>query len=421
MRFYLYIFLVLSFKLGNAQEVYNTCSNAKEICANTSYTLNNIGANKTVCGGCEDDFTFCFPARNTIWLKFKTNNSGGDVSIDFTNLQFQTNPNQGSILQATIIATNLPCNAASYSSIGNCMQNGIGAFSLSAIGLMANTIYYIVISGDKNGGASLAAEATFDLSISGTAVARPQPSIVLTSASTSICKGAIFSAQVNTFNCPDSYNFRWFINGNLVAATSQPFFQTSNLVQGDVLSVETDCFSSCKVMISTQTSPINVQTIAVNAGVNQSILLGNSIQLQGSTSADSFVWTPPTNLSDPTNLQPFATPPATTIYTLTATDGSCSAQASVTINVAQKLIIPTTFSPNNDAVNDTWEIVGIEKYPNCSVKVFSRWGQEVFQSIGYTKKKEWDGNGLAEGVYFYIIELRDDSKEILKGYINLVR
>jgi gliding motility-associated-like protein len=421
MRFLPTIILVFISHLILSQEAYNECVSAKEICPNVTYTLNNIGANKTVCGGCEDDFTFCFPSRNTIWLKFTTNASGGSVLLNFSNILVQSNPNQGSILQAALIATSLPCNAASYAQIGNCVSNGMNAFSISAISLMPNTTYYVVVSGDRNGGALLPAEATFDLTISGTSVDRIQPTISISPASATICKGAVFMATASVTNCPDSSTYQWFINGILAATTSQPTFQSSNLNQGDVLSVQTACFLLCKEIITSQMAPITVQTIPVTAGSNQSILAGNSVQLQGSTTASSYSWSPTTALSAPTSLQPIATPSTTTTYTLTAQENGCSAQASVTITVTQKLTIPTTFSPNNDGVNDTWEIVGIENYPNCSVKIFSRWGQEVYQSIGYTKKKEWDGNGTAEGVYFYIIELRDESKEILKGYINLVR
>jgi hypothetical protein len=49
----------------------------------------------------------------------------------------------------------------------------------------------------------------------------------------------------------------------------------------------------------------------------------------------------------------------------------------------------------------------------------------VFQSTGSSKQKAWDGTGkagkLAEGVYFYIVELRDSDKQEFKGSITLIR
>jgi hypothetical protein len=114
------------------------------------------------------------------------------------------------------------------------------------------------------------------------------------------------------------------------------------LNQGDILSVQTSCFLLCREVITSQTAPITVQTVPVTAGSNQSILAGNSVQLQGTTTASSYSWSPTTALSAPTSLQPIATPSTTTTYTLTAQENGCSAQASVTISVTQKLTIPTT-------------------------------------------------------------------------------
>ena len=97
----------------------------------------------------------------------------------------------------------------------------------------------------------------------------------------------------------------------------------------------------------------------------------------------------------------------------------------VTITITEELIFPTTFSPNDDNVNDSWEITGVSNYPNCFVRIFDRWGQEVFQSTGYSKQKAWVGTGkagkLAEGVYLYIVELRDPDKQEFKGSITLIR
>ena len=97
----------------------------------------------------------------------------------------------------------------------------------------------------------------------------------------------------------------------------------------------------------------------------------------------------------------------------------------VTITVVNQLFFPNTFSSNGDGANDTWEILGIEKYPDAQLKIFSRWGQVVFESSGYTKEKSWNGEGklgpLNESVYYYEIALRDAEKQVLRGSITLIR
>ncbi|WP_448699521.1 gliding motility-associated C-terminal domain-containing protein [Mucilaginibacter sp. AW1-3] len=84
--------------------------------------------------------------------------------------------------------------------------------------------------------------------------------------------------------------------------------------------------------------------------------------------------------------------------------------------------IPTAFSPNNDGINDKWDIPFLSKYPNCSVKIFNRGGQVVFASTGYTTS--WDGrfknSDLPSGAYFYIIDLKNNQNSI-SGAVNLVK
>lgn len=84
--------------------------------------------------------------------------------------------------------------------------------------------------------------------------------------------------------------------------------------------------------------------------------------------------------------------------------------------------IPTAFSPNNDGINDKWDIPFLTKYPNCSVKISNRGGQVVFSSTGYSTS--WDGKfkntELPSGAYFYIIDLKNN-KSSLSGSINLVK
>ena len=79
--------------------------------------------------------------------------------------------------------------------------------------------------------------------------------------------------------------------------------------------------------------------------------------------------------------------------------------------------IPQAFSPNNDGKNDRFEIVGLENYSGSTLKVQNRWGREVFRSDNY--QNDWDGAGLEEDTYFYLLEI--PSIEIKKGYVVIKR
>lgn len=80
-------------------------------------------------------------------------------------------------------------------------------------------------------------------------------------------------------------------------------------------------------------------------------------------------------------------------------------------------IVPNVFSPNDDGMNDRWEIVHIPDkcITNEDVQIFNRWGNQVFQSS--SMQRPWNGDS-SEGTYYYTItyeflwDPRSDSGEI---------
>jgi gliding motility-associated-like protein len=422
------VLLIGLFKVSlvDSQETYNACSQALELCPNQVFTVNNQSANITFCPGCEDDFSFCFSPSNSIWLTFTTNAIGGNVDVDFSNLNFEVNAGQGTEIQASILSATVPCNSASYTQLGNCITNGTTDFTLSAAGLLPNSVYFIVITGSSAGaGVTLPAECTMDISISGTSVDRPISSVDLTLSDETICANDLLTATASVINCPDTAEYRWYVNGVLSAVTTEPQFLSTAIVDGAIISVETSCYTLCPVAVNATSNPVDVTTVLVDAGTAITISFGDTVQLFGSTNASFFEWSPGFGVSAVDALSPFVWPTVSTTYTLTATEGDCTLSDQVLVTVEPKLIFPNTFSPNNDGLNDTWQIEGIELYPDCFVRIHDRWGQEVYQSTGYSDEKAWTGESrsgaLSEGVYFYIIDLRDEEKQQFKGSITLIR
>ncbi|WP_317130600.1 T9SS type B sorting domain-containing protein [Bizionia gelidisalsuginis] len=89
--------------------------------------------------------------------------------------------------------------------------------------------------------------------------------------------------------------------------------------------------------------------------------------------------------------------------------------------VSEPLIVPAeAFTPNGDNINDLWLIPGIDSYTNSIVKVYNKWGHEVYASKGY--KNDWNGiyksnsEKVPPGSYLYIIDLGNGSA-ILQGWI----
>ena len=84
---------------------------------------------------------------------------------------------------------------------------------------------------------------------------------------------------------------------------------------------------------------------------------------------------------------------------------------------ACETIIPNIFTPNNDGENDRFVIEGIEGYPGSSIRIFNRWGGEVFFDENYDST--WDGTGAADGTYYYIFDRNDGNS--FRGSVQILR
>jgi gliding motility-associated-like protein len=127
-----------------------------------------------------------------------------------------------------------------------------------------------------------------------------------------------------------------------------------------------------------------------------------------------------------TNQNRFAPTTQTRTIQLTVFDGELESEP-VTRNIQfedtfVELFIPSAFTPNEDNANDTWEIDYIQEHNDAIVRVYSREGNKIYESIG--QYKEWDGkykgNYVKSGVYYYTIEIQKFERKY-SGTITVLR
>jgi len=128
------------------------------------------------------------------------------------------------------------------------------------------------------------------------------------------------------------------------------------------------------------------------------------------------------NSSDASGTYPIGI--TTVTWTVTDNNGnssSCTQAVTVTdIEVSNPLKLNNVFSPNGDGINDVWVINNIEFYPDNELVVINRWGNEIFSVNGYNN--DWDGSGLTEGTYLYILKVNKcGGEKIYKDYVTIVR
>ncbi|NEU07586.1 gliding motility-associated C-terminal domain-containing protein [Flavihumibacter sp. R14] len=183
---------------------------------------------------------------------------------------------------------------------------------------------------------------------------------------------------------------------------------------------------NCRVVSDSLFTEVKAKPTA-DAGEDRVVMEGQSITLNGKVTGDNltYFWSPGYYLDNPDILNPVSSPTEDVTYTLNVmSDDGCSSTAvdEVSIRVLKKLVVPNAFTPNADMVNDFWSIAALETYPDARIRVFNRYGQIVFQSVGYTQ--QWDGSFKGEplptGVYYYVIDLKTDSQPV-KGSVTIIR
>ena len=123
----------------------------------------------------------------------------------------------------------------------------------------------------------------------------------------------------------------------------------------------------------------------------------------------------------------------------------CKGTDSITIIVKPvEFKIPSVFTPDGDSYNQYFVIsydlggdgengedpaykfgeeddpININDFYNSNTLVIlNRWGQKVYESNNY--QNDWDGDGLNDGVYFYILDCKGEHEDkIYKGAVHII-
>jgi gliding motility-associated-like protein len=106
-------------------------------------------------------------------------------------------------------------------------------------------------------------------------------------------------------------------------------------------------------------------------------------------------------------------------HTITVVDTSFCTNLTATVTLIN---YPHFFTPNNDGVNDTWNIKGLSR--NSKINIFDRFGKLLKQIT--TNGYGWDGTYNRERVlsddYWFTIEYIENGEEkIFKAHFSLKR
>ena len=221
-------------------------------------------------------------------------------------------------------------------------------------------------------------------------------SVFTLGADTSICEGDGLMLSTGLTG-----NYLWNTGASGMSTSVLPASSTQYWVQNTL----TGC--SDTLLVTVHPRPVAQFTITPMQGpIPLDITVTNS-----STGASSYLWSfGDGGSSSATNpMHSYEEPGSYTVMLVASNEFGCSDTAYSSIVEAMPatyFYIPNSFSPNNDQINDYFEMFNIpEPYV---FMVFDRWGNKVYHSDDY--QNNWDGSykgeTLQQGVYTYRIEYR---------------
>jgi gliding motility-associated-like protein len=252
----------------------------------------------------------------------------------------------------------------------------------------------------------------------------------ITASANNICPADEVTFTAIPANTGTTPSYQWKLNGELTGGNRLTY--TSNkLKNGDQVFCIMNTIKTCP-----NTKFVNSNTVTMVVKPVPEILFhptspeiseGSSIQLNAVINGDAvdYLWTPSTGLSNPSILNPVASPLRTTVYQLQVkAANNCTASKSLTVTVFNKPYFPNSFTPNGDGKNDIFRIPPGIFFHLEILAVYDRYGNEIFKTADITKG--WDGTykGIAAppGSYIYVVKgagLKEDI--LLKGSILLIR
>ncbi|MFC5269210.1 gliding motility-associated C-terminal domain-containing protein [Adhaeribacter terreus] len=96
----------------------------------------------------------------------------------------------------------------------------------------------------------------------------------------------------------------------------------------------------------------------------------------------------------------------------------CNYSESLTVKIAGSPppVFYNIITPNGDKLNDAFVIQNLKWYAENELKIYNRWGVEVFRKRNY--KNNWQAEELSSGVYFYRFQA---GSQTWKGWLEVVK
>ncbi|HBS86623.1 MAG TPA: hypothetical protein DEA97_08715 [Bacteroidales bacterium] len=332
-----------------------------------------------------------------------------------------TQPNQ---LTDSLVITNVQCNGESTGSAQVFVSGGTLPYTYA----WSNTFNGANNIGLPAGGYSVTITDGNGCVIGHTNISILQPatglSLAVTVNQTIECAGETGSLSAEVTGGSPAYTYVWDAStGSQVTATA------INLPTGSYYITVFDaggCSAAATQVLTSPEAMLLVMDEILDASCQGNNDGSISISVYEGTGAYAYLWSNGSVEGDISGL-------VAGEYFVTITDEN-GCELIDTIHVSEEnfscydLIIPSAFTPNDDGVNDTWEIGDAGSVERIEIEIYNRWGQMIFNFAGtgaeYAEtENQWDGKynnvEMPHGAYVFILKVNDD--EPLNGTVTIIR
>ncbi|WP_299122671.1 gliding motility-associated C-terminal domain-containing protein [uncultured Tenacibaculum sp.] len=236
-------------------------------------------------------------------------------------------------------------------------------------------------------------------------LAAPLPTITSMPNSNSLCPGGTITYKIGGGLLP-GFTYEWFKDGGTTAVAT-------NVVDFAVTEIGEYVLKMTGFGCERSIAPINVvlfdeSAIEVTPSVKVVLNQGQTVTVTAS-GGESYVWhegqdDTGTVLSTNETLDVNALG----FYTVVVSVGSCSVVKTIeVVEQDDQIIVPNIVTPNQDGVNDTWQISNRYAFqPTVTIQLYNSNGKEILNTTDY--QNNWPTESLGNQRVFYYKIIRDD-------------
>ena len=224
-----------------------------------------------------------------------------------------------------------------------------------------------------------------------------------------------------------------FDNDGVIDNTNQnpsPILSSSGLHSIElIVTTSIGCSNSYVSYINVHSLPVANFIIESNPCEENAVKFSN-ISINGGGTISSWNWdfnndgSIESTLSNP--LFEFDNLSSVTILLAVEDNFGCVDTTIKTINIEASVntenVVPNIFTPDGDNWNDKLVVKGVDITKNYSIKIFNRWGRQMFETTDATEY--WDGEGADDGTYFYELKYTavcSIEEKVVTGTVTLLR